>query len=306
MAAAVTDNHVSFYQENGFVHIPDFLTSDEVAALKQDIKNAVNAAIIPETVKPHVQMMGTKYHLDSVATMDVFFEKHCVGTDGKLTEPVPKSVHKIAHAVHVLCAGAKAVTFSDKMCNAVHKLTGYKRPVLVQGMFLLKQARYGEPSPVHADETYVMSDPQGFVTGVWIALDDSLEHNGCLQFLPRSHKTHRLTKRWIRKREGGHEDGHESESVMKFVDEDPDQTANQIVRDEEFVKVAVKSGGLVLINGLVLHKSSPNTSSDPRAAYTFHFYEQDQHQGRLISWDRRNWAQETADYKFPLLYSARD
>lgn len=300
MAASVTEDQVRFYQENGFVHIPDFLTPDEVRLLKQDIKHVIDASVIPPVVKPHIQMMGTKYHLDSVATADLFFEKECVSPDGKLTAEPHLAVHKIAHAVHVMCPGAKAVTFSQKMTGTIHQLTGFKRPVLVQGMFLLKQAHYGEASPVHADETYVMSEPQGFVTGVWIALDDSLEHNGCLQFLPRSQTTHRLTKKWIRKRVDGHEAGHESESLMKFVDEDPEQTASQIVREEDFVPVPVKSGGLVLINGLVLHKSSPNTSDDPRSAYTFHFCEQ---HDQKVRWSPLNWAQETPDYKFPELYS---
>lgn len=294
----VTEEHVSFYDENGFVHIDNFLTPEEVSSLKNDISNVIKSSKVPAVVRPHVQMMGTKYHLDSVATADLFFEKQCVSLDGKLTEPLTASVHKIAHAVHVVCEGAKSVTFSEKMCDAVRKLTGYTHPTLMQGMFLLKQPRYGEPSPVHADETYVMSDPQGHVTGVWIALDDSLEHNGCLQFLPGSHRTHKLSKKWIRKQVDGHEVGQEGESIMKFVDEDPDNTANQSLREEDFVKVEVRSGGLVLINGLVLHKSDPNHSADPRAAYTFHFYENDD----AVQWSPLNWAQELADFKFPSLY----
>ena len=293
----VKEEDVSFYKENGFVHIDNFLTPEEVTSLKNDIENVIRSAKRPDIVRAHVQMMGTKYHLDSVGSAELFFEKQCVSEEGELTEPLAASVHKIAHGVHVVCEGAKSVTFSDKMCDAVRKLTGYSHPVLVQGMFLLKQPRYGESSPCHVDETYVMSEPQGYVTGVWIALDDSLEHNGCLEFLPGSHKTHKLNKRWIRKRVKGHEAGHEDESIMKFVD--AGNTVDQIVKDEDFVKVEVKSGGLVLINGLVLHKSNPNHSDDPRAAYTFHFYEED---GDRIRWSPLNWAQELPNYKFPSLY----
>lgn len=295
----VTEDQVSFYQENGYVCIDNFLTPEEVAILKSDIDHVIESATVPETVRPHVKMMGTKFHLDSVARVELFFEKECVSEDGKLTMPLNSSVHKIAHAVHAKCEGTKTVTFSDKMCDAVRKLTRFTHPTVVQGMFLLKQARYGEPSPVHADETYVMSEPQGFVTGVWIALDDSLIKNGCLQFLPGSHKTHKLTKKWIRKRVDGQQDGQEPEFAMKFVDDDPDNTANQNVRDDDFVSVEVKSGGLVLINGLVLHKSNPNHSEGRRAAYTFHFYENDPEK---VHWSSSNWAQELPDFKFPSLY----
>jgi hypothetical protein len=294
----VTDQHVSFYQENGYVLIDNFLTPEEVTRLKNDIRNVLNKSKVPDTVRSHVQMMGTKFMLDSVASAGLFFEKDCVTPDGKLTQPLDKAVHKIAHGTHLVCDNAKAITFSDKMQAAVRKLTGFRDPALMQGMFILKQPGYGEPSPMHADESYVMSDPQGYVAGIWIALDDSLQHNGCLQFIPGSHRTHKVTKKWIRSRIEGHEAGHEDESIMKFVDKDPDSTAS--VREEDFVPVEVRSGGLVLIHGLVLHRSSPNTSPDPRAAYTFHFYEKGKDG---VHWSPLNWAQETDDCKFLSLYS---
>lgn len=282
-----------FYEENGYVHLPNFLTPSEVNALKEDITQILSQAVLPKVIEPHVKLMGTKYHLDSVDKSSLFFESACV-QDGMLTAPLNQSVHKIGHGCHVQCEGAKAVTFSEKMKNAIKLLTGFSHPSVVQGMFLLKQAKIGECSPIHIDETYLIVEPVGNVSGVWIALDDSLEHNGCLEFLPGSHKGRTVNKRWIREEES-HRPGTEWKSIMKHVSS---EDVVEEINENDFVKVPVKSGGLLLIHGLVLHRSSPNTSDDTRYAFTFHVYDN----SRQIKWSKLNWAQETEEFKFPSLY----
>lgn len=289
----VTEEDRQFYEENGYVHLPDFLTPEEVSALKEDISQILQQAVLPSVIEPHVKLMGTKYQLDSIDKNSLFFESACVA-DGMLTAPLNQSVHKIGHGCHVKCEGAKAVTFSEKMKNAIKRLTGFSHPAVVQGMFLLKQSRVGEHSPIHVDETYLIVEPVGNVAGVWIALDNALEHNGCLEFLPGSHRSHTIKKRWVREQES-HTPGSEWKSIMKHITLDGPR---EEINEDDFVKVPVKSGGLLLIHGLVLHRSSSNTSDDTRYAYTFHVYDQ----SRQIKWSRLNWAQETDEFKFPSLY----
>jgi len=153
--------------------------------------------------------MGTKYFLDSVNQTKLYFEGKCV-EDGKLTAPAEKAVHKIGHGIHVEVPAVRDITFSDKMKKSVKALTGFDSAKILQSMFLLKQASVGEASPIHIDESYLMTSPPGKVAGVWIALDDSLVSNGCLEFLPGSHRTHVVNKTWTRKSKQ-HEPGHEWE-----------------------------------------------------------------------------------------------
>lgn len=40
----------------------------------------------------------------------------------------------------------------------------------------------------HIDSTFLQVDPPEQVIGVWIALDDATEANGCLWFIPGSHR----------------------------------------------------------------------------------------------------------------------
>lgn len=285
---AVNSNDIEFYQKNGYVHIPNFLSPSDVSSLKQAIQEAIKDATLPEIIRPHVKYMGTKYHLDSVDSAALYFESNYV-KDGKLIVPVEKAVHKIGHGMHVKSQTVKAITFRQDMKSAIKEFTGFNSVAVVQSMFLLKQPKVGEASPVHIDETYLMTDPPGRVAGIWIALDDSTEGNGCLEFLPGSHKTHVVTKKWVRNSESNID---EWKSIMKLTVDGEESP----VDEKDFVKVPVSSGGLVLLHGRVLHKSNPNNSPDPRSAYTFHVYDRDS------QWSPLNWIQEKDNYKFPILF----
>ena len=56
--------------------------------------------------------------------------------------------------------------------------------------------------PSHQDSVFLYTDPPSAV-GFWFALEDCTTTNGCLSFVPRSHKTSPITKRLVRMEEGG-------------------------------------------------------------------------------------------------------
>lgn len=41
----------------------------------------------------------------------------------------------------------------------------------------------------HQDATFLYTEPLGSVMGVWIALEDATLDNGCLWFIPGSHRS---------------------------------------------------------------------------------------------------------------------
>ena len=65
--------------------------------------------------------------------------------------------------------------------------------------------------------------------------------------------------------------------------------------DTEYVQVPVTKGSLVLIHGLVYHKSSANKSSKSRWIYTFHMID-----GKL-EYCADNWLQPTKEMPFTKL-----
>jgi phytanoyl-CoA hydroxylase len=55
--------------------------------------------------------------------------------------------------------------------------------------------------PSHQDSVFLYTDPPSAV-GFWFALEDCTTTNGCLSFVPGSHKTSPITKRFVRQEEG--------------------------------------------------------------------------------------------------------
>jgi len=56
-------------------------------------------------------------------------------------------------------------------------------------------------TPMHQDEGYWLDMPDKRAVSVWVALDDATKENGCMCFIPGSHKTGLLTHRPAK---GGH------------------------------------------------------------------------------------------------------
>ncbi|POR37624.1 Phytanoyl-CoA dioxygenase domain-containing protein 1 [Tolypocladium paradoxum] len=153
-------------------------------------------------------------------------------------------------------------------------------------MVICKQPEIGGAVPPHQDSTFLYTSPPSAV-GFWYALEDATLANGCLSFLPGSHRWAPVEKRLVR---GPGATGTE------MVDNDgprfPDGRVGERRPqgpgggDAAYVPAEVKAGDLVLIHGNVLHKSERNTSSKGRIIYTFHIIE-----GEGTEYDRRNWLQ---------------
>jgi len=125
--------------------------------------------------------------------------------------------------------------------------------------------------PPHQDSAFLYTDPPSAV-GFWYALEDANAENGCLSFVPGSHKWAPIKKRFVRCDAGGTGFEELGEGQGDGVKERFGGEAAEVgeKRDEEFVMGEVKSGDLVLIDGNVLHKSERNTSGVSRWIYTFH------------------------------------
>lgn len=46
----------------------------------------------------------------------------------------------------------------------------------------------------HQDATFLYTEPLGRVMGMWIALEDATENNGCLWFIPGSHNSEQTAR----------------------------------------------------------------------------------------------------------------
>lgn len=134
----------------------------------------------------------------------------------------------------------------------------------------------------HQDATYLYTEPETLL-GVWIALDDATQENGCLWIAPGSHKSG-VHRRFIRNKDP------DSNELLIFDKAAPHYSQSC------FTPVPVRKGTCILLHGQVLHLSAPNRSNVPRHAYTFHILET-----KDTIYAKENWLQPPA-CGFPKLY----
>ncbi len=118
--------------------------------------------------------------------------------------------------------------------------------------FFAKPARNGKKTPYHQDGEYWPIRPLATCT-VWIAVDDATVENGCMRFIPSSHKDRRLM-------------AHDRKN-------DPNYTLQQELRPDEYddddaVDLVLEAGRISLHDVYLAHGSEVNTSAKPRRGMT--------------------------------------
>lgn len=284
-----TDKDREQFEKDGFLVVEDFLTQKEIDSLRGgchrivDEMNPEEHAKIVFTTKEEQSQSRSDYFISSGDKIRFFFEEKALNDKGDILTEKQKSLNKIGHALHWLVPEFKEITFSKKVQDIARNL-GYNDPRVVQSMYIFKQPFIGGNVAPHQDATFVCNNPLKLF-GFWIALEDCTLENGCLQFVPGSHKTNPVNV-WMRRKEDGL--GTYFTAPFSYPDINP----------EGFVPLEVKAGTLVLIHSEVVHKSAANTSEKSRHIYTFHVM--DAHQSE---WDTRCWIQPTDALPFPSLYS---
>ncbi|KAJ1653672.1 hypothetical protein IWQ61_006248 [Dispira simplex] len=144
--------------------------------------------------------VGDQYFLESGDRIRFFFEKEAFDKQGHLMAAKEKAINKIGHALHVLDPVFRQGTFTPEVRDIARQLR-FQQPAVLQSMVICKQPRIGGSVPPHQDSTFLFTKPLSAV-GFWLALEDCTEKNGCLYFVPGSHKTTPISHRFIRKETG--------------------------------------------------------------------------------------------------------
>src|SRR4051794_5834252 len=252
----ISNQQLNEYQDRGFLILKGVASEsecDELRARAEELVQQFDPAEVVSIFSTHEQNRLTDdYFLTSGDQIRFFFEENAFNPDGTLKYKKEKSINKIGHALHDLDPVFRKFSRNEKLKQFAAAL-GFEDSLLLQSMYIFKQPNIGGEVTCHQDSTFLYTEPIDIV-GLWFALEDATTENGCLWAIPGGHR-HGLKSRWVRT----------ADDKMKFeiFDETP-------WPEDQFVPLEVSKGSLILLHGLLPHRSFENTSTRSRHAYTLH------------------------------------
>jgi len=271
----ITPAQLERYDRDGFVVLADFVDEASCNRLRtraEELVQEFDPQGVVSIFSTHEQnRISDDYFLESGGKIRFFFEEHAFLPDGSLKQNKDRSINKIGHALHDL----DPIFNQFSRAKQIRELTAslaIEEPLLLQSMYIFKQPNIGGEVACHQDSTFLYTEPTQ-IAGLWFALEDATVENGCLWVIPGGHRLG-LKSRWVRSHEGG----------MRFDVIDPYPFPEQ-----KLVPLEVTKGTLVVLHGLLPHKSLPNKSQKSRHAYSLHVIS-----GRSVYPDT-NWLQRPAE-----------
>lgn len=215
----VTEEQVRFYEENGYLQLHNVLTMPEVEDLRRHVDRAI------EDVKKHSLNLGPR--TDSGYTK-VFLQMV------NIWERYP-AIEDYVHNVRV--------------GEIARKLTRSKFVRLWHDQALIKYPKDSKPTAWHQDTVYWPMNEGGGLS-CWMALDDVTVENGCMWFIPGTHKLGPL----------------ESVDLGNATEDSILSVLPEAYRARKPAAMPMKAGSCTFHNGLTLHYAGPNVTDKPRRA----------------------------------------
>jgi phytanoyl-CoA hydroxylase len=216
MKTEFTASQIQQYREQGFLVVEGFLDEAELAHWRRMTDEAVQQRL---AARPAPQ--GDEYYRRVFTQCIRLADEHAGIADLVLKRQLG--------AVLGALAGVKGI-------RVWHDQALYKPP-------------YGNPTGWHLDCPYWSFESRDAIS-IWVALDDATLGNGCLWYLPGTHKLARYEQIDLRRN---------IDDLFRFYPE---------WLSIEPVAAPVRAGGAIFHNGLVAHAAGANMTNNPRRAMT--------------------------------------
>jgi ectoine hydroxylase-related dioxygenase (phytanoyl-CoA dioxygenase family) len=161
MRTTVTRAEIEGYRENGFLAMPDFLDSHELAHWREAVAAAARARI----ERPD-------------------------GLSNALDDDYYRAVFTQLSGLRRLSREVEALVLDARIGELAARLAGVEAVRLWNDQALFKPP-FGNPTAWHFDMPKWSFDDRRAIT-IWVALDAATVENGCMWYLPGSHLTARL------------------------------------------------------------------------------------------------------------------
>jgi ectoine hydroxylase-related dioxygenase (phytanoyl-CoA dioxygenase family) len=224
----LTAEQIDFYQREGYLVLPDLTTAAEVERL--------------QTIYDH--LFAVKAGRDQGDHLDL------VTTDEDDQAPVLPQIlnpSKYAPELATTLLRANAEAVARQLLGPTVRFSGEHA--------ILKPPHTPVATPWHQDEAY--NDPGWDYNylNIWIPLQKATLENGCMHFVPGSHRQEVLP----------HQPIGNDERVIGLEVTDPDLVT------QGSIACPIPAGSATMHHGRVLHYTGPNLSDQPRRAYILMF-----------------------------------
>ncbi|MGA3091057.1 MAG: phytanoyl-CoA dioxygenase family protein [Terriglobales bacterium] len=218
---------IEFFQTNGYLPIRQIAAPHEVRELRASIEDLFRWRVGEKEGAQEDFLAGRKRHVKKTAPQ-------IINPVNYLPELHRTQCFKKALAI------ARQILGENAWCSC--------------DLAIMKQAYVGTGTPWHQDDAFRDPTLEYHTVNIWLALHDATAENGCLRYLPGSHKNDVL--------EHGPPNG------------DPTSQALECIADfdrENLVSCELPAGGCTIHHSRMLHSAGPNRSPTARLAYIMIF-----------------------------------
>ncbi|MGZ8536633.1 MAG: phytanoyl-CoA dioxygenase family protein [Flavisolibacter sp.] len=226
----LTSEQLQSFHENGYLAGVKMLEEDQIGFLRNELS---------EFIDPNY------------SGSDFFYEFH----SNESSDPQTILFHALG--AWRVSKGFHDVLWNPRFIIAARQLLGNKPVRFWHDQLFYKPAKKGGVVAWHQDYSYwTRTKPVAHLT-CWCALDDATIENGCLQYIPGSHKWGLLPKPVI---------AGELEGIRNFLTEEQKKSFDHPQH------TPVKAGEAIFHHALTLHGSGENKSSQPRRAFVINAF----------------------------------
>lgn len=228
MQSEITKEQISFYNENGYVIIEDFLNPEELETWRSSVTEAL------------IERNGQKMPGKSII----------VGEDDGINKDADYFNNVFDQLLNLWQTNdkVKQLMLDDRIGKMASDLSGADGIRIWHDQALIKKP-WANPTSWHLDTPFwSFSDRRAL--SIWVALDDATLENGCLFFIPGTHKETTFENPGIGKNMG---------AIFNFYPQ---------FKKNRSVAAPMKAGSCSFHNGLTVHGAHANMTPGFRRAMT--------------------------------------